>query len=88
MVCDKLKHFSFGAESRTVVWSCQASQGRAIFGVSALQIGSRYALESEIKLQLVTLPSWGFILGGTKGTCVWRDSLIDTENVTGIYIMQ
>lgn len=50
-----------------MVWSCQASQGRAIFGVSALQIGSRYALESEIKLQLVTLLGWGFILGGDKG---------------------
>lgn len=57
-----------------------------IFGVSALQIGSRYALESEIKLQLVTLLSWGFVLGGTKGTCVWRDSLINTENVTAFYI--
>lgn len=41
--------------------------------MSALQIGSRYALESEIKLQLVPLLSWGFVLGGdTKGTCAGK----------------
>lgn len=47
-----------------------------------MQIGSRYALESEAELQLMTLLSWGFILGGTKGTCAGRDSLIDKENTT------
>lgn len=51
---------------RTVVWSCHTSQGRAIFGVSTLQIGSRYALESEIELQLVALLCWGFVLRGQR----------------------
>lgn len=66
MVCDKLKHFSFGAVHRTVVWSCHTSQGRAIFGVSTLQIGSRYTSESEMELQLVTLLHWGFVLRGQR----------------------
>lgn len=66
MVCDKLKHFSFGAVHRTVVWSCHTSQGRAIFGVSTLQIGSRYTSESEMELRLVTLLHWGFVLRGQR----------------------
>lgn len=51
---------------RTVVWSCHTSQGRAIFGVSTLQIGSRYTSELEMELQLVTLLHWGFVLRGQR----------------------
>lgn len=51
---------------RTVVWSCHTSQGRAIFGVSTLQIGSRYTSESEMELRLVTLLHWGFVLRGQR----------------------